>query len=144
MGVNVQQLPDFIGISRRTLFVGRASDFDVTAKTWLKLEAAEKMAEIGTKSSLNPDLLATNETYLNDSDPSRDWKSDQFSERLEMISQKFDILSEQVQKTIADFPMSELKSRMSSAGAWPPAGDDLQLTPSSLLLKYQPPTNPHP
>ena len=46
MHVHVQELPDKIGVSRRTLFAGRADDSSVTAKTWLKLEAAERQADI--------------------------------------------------------------------------------------------------
>ena len=34
------------------------------------------------------------------------------------------------------FLMSELKSRMSAADAWPPRGEDLKLTPHQLHQKY--------
>jgi hypothetical protein len=41
LGVNVNDLPKHLGISRRTLFAGRAKDSAVSRKTWLKLEEAE-------------------------------------------------------------------------------------------------------
>ena len=41
LGINVNDLPKRLGISRRTLFAGRASDSAVSRKTWLKLEDAE-------------------------------------------------------------------------------------------------------
>jgi hypothetical protein len=41
LGVNVNDLPKHLGISRRTLFAGRANDSAVSRKTWLKLEEAE-------------------------------------------------------------------------------------------------------
>ncbi len=41
LGVNVNDLPERLGISRRTLFAGRANDSAVSRKTWLKLEEAE-------------------------------------------------------------------------------------------------------
>lgn len=52
MGLDVQELPKIIGISRRTLFSARNTDRGVTAKTWLKLEAAERTAGIGHGSPL--------------------------------------------------------------------------------------------
>jgi hypothetical protein len=44
LGINVQDLPDRIGISRRTLFAARKSDEAATRKTWMALEAAENEA----------------------------------------------------------------------------------------------------
>ena len=41
LGINVNDLPTKLGISRRTLFAGRANDLAVSRKTWLKLEEAE-------------------------------------------------------------------------------------------------------
>lgn len=50
-GLAVQELADIIGISRRTLFAARNNDIGVTAKTWLKLEAAERMVDVNNASS---------------------------------------------------------------------------------------------
>ncbi len=38
LGVNINDLPSHLGISRRTLYAGRSSDAAVSRKTWLKLE----------------------------------------------------------------------------------------------------------
>lgn len=46
IGCNVQELPDHLGIGRRTLFAARKSDDEVSGKTWAKLEAAEKEARL--------------------------------------------------------------------------------------------------
>ncbi len=51
LSVNVQDLPERIGISRRTLFAGRKNNAVVTSKTWLKLAKAEREAEIRTASN---------------------------------------------------------------------------------------------
>ena len=44
MGINLQDLPRHLGISRRTLFAGRSDEKSVTAKTLLRLEKAESAA----------------------------------------------------------------------------------------------------
>jgi hypothetical protein len=44
MGLNVQDLPEIIGISRRTLFECRSAESAVSGKTLAKLEAAEARA----------------------------------------------------------------------------------------------------
>ena len=46
MGVNIQDLPDIIGVSRRMLFGYRSGSHQVSAKALAKLEAAEEKAGI--------------------------------------------------------------------------------------------------
>ena len=48
MGVNVQDLPDFIGIARASLFCYRTGSRPISNKTWLKLALAETKAGIST------------------------------------------------------------------------------------------------
>ena len=47
LGVNVQDLPEIIGIGRASLFCCRTGTRPITGKSWLKLEAAEQAAGIG-------------------------------------------------------------------------------------------------
>jgi hypothetical protein len=47
LGVNVQDLPDKIGISRASLFSYRTGNRPLTSKAWAKLEAAERAAGLG-------------------------------------------------------------------------------------------------
>ena len=47
MGVNIQDLPDIIGVSRRMLFGYRSGSHQVSAKALAKLVAAEERAGIG-------------------------------------------------------------------------------------------------
>lgn len=47
MGINVQDLPDVLGIGRASLFCCRTGKRPITPKTWLKLAAAEAEAGIG-------------------------------------------------------------------------------------------------
>jgi hypothetical protein len=49
LGLNVQELPAIIGISRRTLFECRSADSAVSNKTWSKLAAAERDAGISNE-----------------------------------------------------------------------------------------------
>ena len=49
LGINVQDLPSHIGVSRRTIFAGRESDEAVSVKTWRLLEKAEQTAGISTR-----------------------------------------------------------------------------------------------
>ena len=46
LGVNVQDLPDLIGIGRASLFCYRTGTRPITVKSWLKLAAAEEAAGI--------------------------------------------------------------------------------------------------
>jgi hypothetical protein len=62
MGLNVQDLPGIIGISRRTLFECRSADSAVSEKTWRKLEAAEAAAGITPPS----DVPVQSSTYPKD------------------------------------------------------------------------------
>jgi len=48
LGVGILDLKKIVGISQGVLFRGRKNDDDVTAKTWLKLETAERKAGITT------------------------------------------------------------------------------------------------
>lgn len=49
LGLNVQELPDVIGISRASLFSYRTGNRPLSSKAWRKLEAAEKEAGISTE-----------------------------------------------------------------------------------------------
>lgn len=44
LGVNIQDLPDYIGLSRSSLFALRKGERSVTPKNWAKLEEAENKA----------------------------------------------------------------------------------------------------
>ena len=58
----MQELPDIIGVSRRTLFAGRADESTVTAKTWHKLEEAEASAGLyANEESSPPAMVAENQ-----------------------------------------------------------------------------------
>jgi hypothetical protein len=46
MGINVQDLPDVLGIGRASLFCCRTGKRPITPKTWLKLEEAERRAGV--------------------------------------------------------------------------------------------------
>lgn len=46
LGINVQDLPERLGISRRTLFAARSDESTATQKTWHKLAQAEREAGI--------------------------------------------------------------------------------------------------
>ena len=48
LGVGILDLKKIMGVSQGVLFRGRKNDDDITAKTWLKLEAAERKAGITT------------------------------------------------------------------------------------------------
>jgi hypothetical protein len=61
LGLDVEDLPVFIGMGRRTLFDCRKSDAAVSGKSWAKLESAEHKAGLKsaekcekTQSSANP------------------------------------------------------------------------------------------
>ncbi len=47
LGVDVQDLPAFVGIGRASLFCYRRGSRPISNKTWLKLEKAEREAGIG-------------------------------------------------------------------------------------------------
>ena len=46
LNIRVEDLPEILGMSRRTLFACRSAESAVTAKSLLKLEAAERSAGI--------------------------------------------------------------------------------------------------
>jgi len=120
------------------------------------LEAAEKEAGIGISTQPKQVPLATNLTYLKDEYPFDDEKipaselDQPIPEDMErmihaattVFRRELEAISKATQKASSNFPMSELKFNMAAAGAWPPAGDDLKLSPSALLLKYKPRTYP--
>ena len=51
LGINVQDLPGFLGVGRASLFCYRTGKREISSKTWLKLEAAERAAGIGAEGS---------------------------------------------------------------------------------------------
>lgn len=53
MGVQIEDLPRILHLSRRTLFECRSADSSVSAKSWAKLEAAEERASRKVKSAEN-------------------------------------------------------------------------------------------
>lgn len=57
LGVNVQDLPDVIGIGRASLFCYRTGTRPITAKSWLKLEAAERAAGISHPPAESPAVV---------------------------------------------------------------------------------------
>ena len=61
MGINVQDLPDVLGIGRASLFCCRTGKRPITPKTWLKLAAAEREAGIGQPASIEPEAQAQDE-----------------------------------------------------------------------------------
>ena len=52
LGINVQELTDVLGIGRASLFCCRTGKRPITAKTWLKLEEAEREADKKARSDL--------------------------------------------------------------------------------------------
>lgn len=51
MGINVQELPEVLGIGRASLFCCRTGKRPITPKTWLKLEEAERRAGVSEASA---------------------------------------------------------------------------------------------
>jgi hypothetical protein len=162
LGLRVEDLPSIIGISRRTLFVCRSADSAVTSKSWRKLEAAERAAGI-RQDAVPEDLpIAASFTNLNDLLPDLPGKDSEFvffpepttddvqaamsriaqmSAELASIQSKLASAFAPAKKTIAEFPMDELRRHMMAAGAWPYSKEDGKLTPAQLWQKYAPPTN---
>lgn len=62
--INVQDLPEIIGISRRTLFECRSAESAVSRKTRAKLEAAERVH------GLSPPTDLSEESFTNPKEPS--------------------------------------------------------------------------
>lgn len=53
MGLQIEDLPRILQLSRRTLFECRSADSAVSPKSWAKLEAAEERANRKSKSAEN-------------------------------------------------------------------------------------------
>ena len=66
LGCNVQDLPDIIGVSRRTIFEGRSAESAVSAKTLAKLEEAERRAAAEPPQDFKPEENAKRVSYLNE------------------------------------------------------------------------------
>ena len=137
MGINVQDLPDILGIGRASMFCCRTGKRPITRKTWLKLEAAERAAGIGEpdggkevreRNLKHPALPVggknSEEATHFPSATAADYQSAlqdamaQIQAALEPLRQMQAKLTA-AQKTIEDFPMDELKRHMEAAGAWP-------------------------
>ena len=142
LGKNIQDLPDILGISRRTLFACRVNEDTVTAKTWLKLEAAEKAAGIGGSSGQDSALGAARSTSVNEFEREYGNKSpvedDPFLELRENVLKMRRQLDE-IANFSSQFSITDLIRAMTEAGAWPPAGVDAELTPGQLMSKYESP-----
>ena len=85
--VNLKELPRKIGISERMFYGYRTAKYPVTAKVWLKLEAAERAAGIGVKrveEALEHEGNAECAGKLNDSPPPYG-KNLSIEERLEAL-----------------------------------------------------------
>lgn len=98
------------------IFAYRTGKSPISGKAWLKLEAAEAAAGIRSAAPAPAPALAA----ADEDDP-------------------FSRIRRQLDEIQAGFPMAELIRRMAAAGAWPPAGADLQLTPAVLFRRYAPP-----
>lgn len=65
-GVKAEDLPDFIGIGRRTFFECRSADSKVSAKSWAKLEVAESKVFAKSAKSADPPGFAESSAYPKD------------------------------------------------------------------------------
>lgn len=104
MGLNVQDLPRILGISRRTLFKCRSAESEVTTKSRAKLEAAERQVEQLTERARSPDETAT--MYGNLNEPNAEYggkKRETFEERaldvLERIARSLETIATQNHET---------------------------------------------
>jgi transcriptional regulator with XRE-family HTH domain len=111
---SLRDLAPNMGISQAMLFAYRSGKHEPTLKAIRKLEAAEAAAGIRSAAPAPAPAPA------DEDDP-------------------FSRIRRQLDEIQAGFPMAELIRRMAAAGAWPPAGADLQLTPAVLFRRYAPP-----
>lgn len=74
LGVNVQDLPDVMGVSRASLFCYRTGNRPITSKAWRKLEAAEAAAGIGDASAPSvPSPVTRGTSRVHDAAGEIDW-----------------------------------------------------------------------
>lgn len=119
LSIRVEDLPPFLGVSRRTLFACRSADSAVTPKSWLKLEQAERASGLGVAAEV----------------PVKEVESS--SGRLGEIREQLASLQAEI-STLGDFSYSDLQSRLAAAGALPVSPQDARLTPAQLWGKYPP------
>ena len=126
LGLLLRDLPVRIGISDRMFYGYRSGSYPISDKAWRKLEAAERAAGLGIPESAPPPALG---------EPSAEPPPDHGDGAAEMARRIADLLRPDLPGL---FPMAELIGRMEAAGAWPPTGADLTLTPGQLWAKYTP------
>ena len=146
MGRNVQDLPEILGIGRASLFCYRTGKRTITRKTWLKLEQAERAADIHQDSAAAGAAIADNEANPKDSAPAPGEKVSAVDDplrsvqaQLAAIQARLDASFSPVHKIVAEFPLNELILHMQAAGAWPHSQADGKLSPAQLWQKYAPP-----
>ena len=138
LGVLLRDLPSRIGISDRMFYGYRSGSYPISCKAWRKLEAAERAAGIGVPESTAVPTVggASAEPPPDHGDPPAE-----VVEQLARLQDQIARMQQQFADALAplrDFPMAELRARMDAAGAWPPSGSDLALTPGQLMAKYPP------
>lgn len=89
LGLNVQDLPDVIGVSRRTLFAGRGEGGKISGRTWIQLETAERAAGIAPEP----------EREVAEPEPSR-VSEDSAGDRTDRLERKLDRLEEMMEEIL--------------------------------------------
>jgi hypothetical protein len=126
----LRDLPAKIGISERSMFGYRAGKYPVTAKALRKLEAAERAA--GVASAAPPPPPGEDSDFVvREGSPKY---SPPFSPTESNIRAL--VRDELARVAVPVIALDDLRRHMLPAGAWPPAGPDLLLTPAEILVKY--------
>lgn len=127
------------------LFAYRTGKSRITAKVWLKLEAAERAAGIGSAPAAT--------THFHEDPPGGfvvsegevkyrvEGKPKIYSSRLEEITAQVAAIQEELAAMAAeppDFTLEELIFWMKQAHSWPPDEDDRKRPPGDLWKKYGP------
>lgn len=94
LGINIQDLPDKIGIGRASLFCYRKGTREITAKTWLKLAAAEESAGLCEKKA--GDVVRTGEVKDFPTPPKKRSQEEENAEHIFPVSSKLDAYGERI------------------------------------------------
>ena len=126
LGVNIQDLPDIIGISRRTLFGSRSEKGEVSTKTFAKLEAAEREAGLLSLS------------HVVDAEARQTTGEAVTSEENRLIVQTKHTLDPIIREIVAGLlklpTLSEIERLAKTAKRWPLSDED-KLKPLHVLIK---------
>ncbi|MEO5915610.1 MAG: hypothetical protein ABIS50_15355 [Luteolibacter sp.] len=126
-------------------FAYRSGKQPISAKAWRKLEAVERAAGTGS-APLHPQgengpvsNPASSESVLNDAQV--EYRAAPYAintqpQALANFRQEMEAMRAKLDALEIPFRMSALKDLMEPFNAWPPAGDDLEMTHAALFEKY--------